>query len=190
MLEQAAAGDGFRGIDRILANVDVLYDALFVDDKSRTLSQFVARSTNLLQPNRNPKLFENLQVRIAQEWKTEAELLRVGSVRCRAVTTDSENHRVACIQLWPISLIGFEFTASSFGKCEHVEDENDVLLASKIAELDLFPVIAEEREIRSLVSWPQDPHGRGLSESRRRESCGEQDHCPDEHSKSLHRDLS
>jgi hypothetical protein len=153
MLEQAAAGDGFGGVHRVLANVDVLNDTLLVDNKGRALSQFVARSTNLLQPDRHPKLFENLEVGIAQEWKTEAELLRVGSVRRRAVTTNSENHRVACIQLWPISLIGFEFAASSLGKGKHIEDEDDILLAPEIAELDLLPIIAEEREIRSLVPW-------------------------------------
>ena len=153
MLEQAAAGNSFCGIDRVLANVDVLNDTLLVDHEGRALSQFVARSTNLLQPNRHPKLFEDLEVRVAQKRKTETELLRVGSIRRRAVTTNSENHGVARIQLWPISLIGFEFAASSLRKGEHIEDEDDILLAFEIAELDLLPIIAEEREIRSLVPW-------------------------------------
>jgi hypothetical protein len=153
MLEQAAAGDGFGGVHRVLTNVDVLNDPLLVDNEGRALSQLVARSTHLLHPNRYPKLFENLKVRIAQERKAEAELLREGSVRRRAVTTDSENHRIARIQLWPISLIGFEFAASSLRKGEHIEDEDDILLASEVAELDLLPVIAQQREIRSLVPW-------------------------------------
>jgi hypothetical protein len=190
MLEQAAAGDGLRWIHRVLADVDVLNDALFVDDKSRPLGQFVARSAHLFQAHRNAILLKHLEIWVTQERKSNVKLLREGSVRRRTVTTDTEHDGVARIQLWPISLIGFEFTASSFGKRKHVEDENDVLLPSEIAELDLFPVIAEKREIGSLVSRPQDPCGRGLSESRRRKGSGEQDHHPGEHSKNLHWDLS
>ena len=62
----------------------------------------------------------------------DVELLGVRRVRCRTVTADPEDHRIACFQLWPISLIGFEFTASGFGEGQDVENEHHVLLAVKI----------------------------------------------------------
>ena len=190
MLEQAAAGDGFRRINRVLAEVDVLNHALLVDNEGRALSQLVARSPDLFKANRHPKLFEDLQICIAQERKVNVELLREGSVRRRAVTTYAENYRVGRIQLWPISLIGFEFGASSLCKGEHVEDEDNVLLASKVAEFDLLPIITEQREVRRLVSGAQDPRSRGLSKSRRSEGESHQGNPPSEHAKSFHVDLS
>lgn len=60
VLEQAAAGDGFRRINRVLAEIDVLNHALLVDDEGRALSQLVARSPDLFKANRHPKLFEDL----------------------------------------------------------------------------------------------------------------------------------
>lgn len=185
-LQQAAAGDGLRRVHRILANVDVLDDTLFVDNEGRALSQFVARSTDLFLANRDPKLLEDFEVRIAQERKRDIELLREGGIRRRAVTAYAENYCVARIQLWPISLIGFEFVASSLCKGQHVEDEHDILLPSEVAELDLFPVIAQQCEIWGLVSRPQDSRGRGLSQSGRREGKGREGHRPGEHSKSFH----
>jgi hypothetical protein len=70
-------------------------------------------------------------------------LLGVGGIRRRAIATNSEDDSVACIQFLPISLIGFEFGASSVGERKHVKDEDDVLFSSEIAEFDLLPVIAE-----------------------------------------------
>jgi hypothetical protein len=174
MLEQATAGDGFRRVNRVLAEVDVLNHALLVHDEGRPLSQLVAGSPDLLKANRHPELLEHPQIRITQELKVNIELLREGGIRRRAVTAYAENYGVTRIQLWPISLIGFEFGASSLGEGEHIENEDHVLLASEVAELDLLPIIAEQSEIRRLVSGTQDPRSRGLSESRRSEGEGHQ----------------
>ena len=87
MLKQAAAGHGFRRVDRVLAHVDVLNHALLVDNEGRALSQFIARPTDLFKTNRDPKRLEDLEVRIAQERKVDIELLCEGSVRRRTITT-------------------------------------------------------------------------------------------------------
>jgi hypothetical protein len=117
------------------------------------------------------------------------ELLREGSVRRRAVTTYPKNYCVARIQLWPISLIGFEFVASGFCKGEHVEDKDNVLLPFEVAELDLLPVIAEQGKIWSLVSGTQDVRCGSLSAGGRSEGKGDKQ-PPDERAKTFHGDLS
>jgi hypothetical protein len=142
MLEEATGGNGFRRVNGILADVDMLDDALLINDECRTLSQFVAGATHHFLANGHPVLSENLEICIGQQGEMNINLLREGSVRRRAVTADAKDNRVARVQLWPINLIGFEFTASSLCKCEYVEDQDDVLFRSKIAEFDLFPIVA------------------------------------------------
>lgn len=151
MSEEATGGDGFRRVNRILSDVDVLDDALFINDECRTLSQFEAGAAHHFLANRDSVLSEHFEIGISQQWEMNIQLLREGSVRRRAVTTDAKDNRVARVQLWPINLIGFEFAASSLCKGEYVKDEDDILLSSKVAELDLLPGVAEQREVRCLV---------------------------------------
>src|SRR5208282_3487594 len=104
-----------------------LNDALFVDDERRALRQLVTRAPHLLLANWHSVLPEHLEVGVAQQREMDVDLASKCGIRCRAVTTNSENDRVTRFQLWPISLIGFQFAASSLREGEHVEDENDVL---------------------------------------------------------------
>jgi hypothetical protein len=162
MLEQAAGGDRLGGVDRILAYVDVLYDTLLVDDERRSLRQFVARGPDLLHAERHPKLFEHLSVRIAQQRKMNVDLLRVCGVRRWTVTAHPKDHRLACFQLGPISLIGFQFAGSSIREGQHVENDDHVLLPAEIAEFHFLPVVAEESEVWCFVSWSENTARRSL----------------------------
>ena len=184
MVEQAAGRHCLRGVDGILSNVDMLNDALFVDDERRTLSELVTGTADLLQTHGHPILPKHLEARVAQERELNVDLLGEGCIRCGTVTTDSENHRVARGQLGPINLIGFEFAGSSIGEGEHVEDEHDVLLPSKIAQLDLFPVVAQQSEIRRFLADAQDVGRWGISEGR---GGNGQRHCPNEYAENAHR---
>ncbi len=152
MPEKAAGLDGFRRVDCFLAQLDALNDALFVDDEGRALRELVTGTPHLLLANWHAVLSEHLEVRVAQQREMNVELSGKGGVGCGAITTNSKNDRVTRVQLWPISLIGFEFTASSLCEGQHIKDQDDVFLPSKLAELDLLPIIAEQREVRCLVS--------------------------------------
>ncbi len=175
MPQKAARLHRFRRVHCVLAQLDTLNDALFVDDERRALRQLVTRAPHLLLANRHSVLPEHFEVRVAQQGEMNVDLARKCRVRCRAVTTNSKNNRVTRFQLWPISLIGFQFAASSLGEGEHVEDEDDVLFPSKLAELDLLPIIAEQREVRGLVSGAQQVCSGALGVSR--SSKGQGGHC-------------
>jgi hypothetical protein len=166
MPEEATGGDSFRRVNGILSDVDVLDDALLIHDERCTLSQLVAGAAHHFLANGHSVLSENLEICIGQQREMNVKLLREGGVRRRAVTADAKDNRVARVQLWPINLIGFEFAASSLCECEYVKDEDDVLLSSKIAKSDLFPVIAEQREVRCFVPRPQRLSGGSLGECR------------------------
>jgi hypothetical protein len=155
VLEQAARCHRLRRVDGVLSEVHVLNDPLLVDDERRTLSQLVTRATDLFETHGHAILPEHLETGIAQEGKVNVDLFREGRVRCGAITTNAKNHRVIRIQLGPINLIGFEFAASGVGKGKHIKNEDDVLLTSKIAELDLLPIVAQQREIWRFVTGAQ-----------------------------------
>jgi hypothetical protein len=143
MLEQTAGVECLRRVDRVLPHVDVRNHSLLVDDEGRPLCQLVARRPDLLHSKRHTVLPEHLRSRIAEQREMNVELLGIRGICCRTVTTDSEHHRIACFQLGPISLIGFEFAASGVGKGEDVEDDDDILLSVKIAEFDFLPIVAQ-----------------------------------------------
>ena len=97
VFEQATGGDHFRRVDGVLPDVHVLNDALLVDNKRCPLSQLETATSYLFEANGHPILSQHFEVRISEEGKVNVELLRESCVCCRAVTANSENHRVACI---------------------------------------------------------------------------------------------
>src|SRR5277367_4136615 len=116
MPKEATGGDGFCRVHGILSDVDMLDDALLIHDERCTLSQFVTGAAHHLLANRHSVLFENLEICIGQQRELNIKLLGEGGIRRRTVTAYAKDNRVAPVQLLPISLIGFEFAASSL--CE------------------------------------------------------------------------
>src|SRR4029077_262727 len=101
-------------------------------------------------------------VHVAEKRKRNSDLLGECGVGGGTVDADSEDDGVACFEFGQISLIGLKFFRSTAGKCQDVEGENDVFLASIIAQLHLLPLVAEEREIGRRVTYLQIRLGDGF----------------------------
>jgi hypothetical protein len=149
--KQTAGRYSFGRVDSVLTDLHALNDAPFVHHEGRPLRQVVAGAANLFLSKRDTVLLKHFPVLVAQQRKMNVKLSSEGSVGGGTVGANSQDDGVACFQLWPISLIGFEFTASSFCESQDIEDENDILFGQVVAQSHFFPIVAQKREVRCLV---------------------------------------
>jgi len=83
-------------------------------------------------------------VHVTKEGKCNSDLFCESGVGGGTVYADSQDDCVACFELGHISLIGLQFFRSTTGERQNVESENDIFLAPEIAQLNLFPFIAQK----------------------------------------------
>ncbi len=141
-------------VNRRFTLLDVPDDALFIDRKRSAC----AVTAFLVE---NAVISDHLAFEIAQQRKRHLNVFGETFVGCVAFRTDPQNLRAAFLEFGNIRLIRLQFLRSATGEGEHVKGEHDVLLTSKIAELDRLPRSIGERKIRCLVADFQISPGRG-----------------------------
>ena len=141
------------GIDGRVAFFDVLDDAVLVDDDVGALSPLIGLGLNVVALE-DAVFLEHLLVHVAQKRKFDVDLLGESGVGCGGIHTDAKDFGIGGVDFSCIDsrLDRLELFGSTTGKGENVDGEEYVLLALKVAELDGFPLIAEESEIGSGVA--------------------------------------
>ena len=152
-MEGGAEGEGGIGVDCVVAFVDEADDALLVDDNvgaESPLVVFVFDGVGFQDAVGG----EHLVVHVAEEREVKAVLFGEGGVGGGAIEADAEDFGVGGRDAAGIdaSLDGAHLLGTTFGECEDVDSEEDVFLAAVVAELDGFPFVGEEGEIRGGVA--------------------------------------
>ena len=128
VLEQAAGGARAFRVDGVAAPVDMLDDAVAVDNESGAVGQPHDRDQNAVVPRDGLLL-------VAQEGKLQAQLLRKGFVLGPVVDADPDDLGARLLEFGDISLIRRKLLGSTWGEGLDVKRQHDRLLAAKVAEL-------------------------------------------------------
>ncbi len=154
-MQGGAHGQGGVGIDGVITFFDKLDDALLVDDDVGTQSPLVAFVIlcGVVGFEDSVRL-EHLAVHVAEEREGNADLLGEGGVGGGTIHADAEDFRIRGVNLTggDSSLDRLKLLRSTTGEGQHVDGEEDVLLAAIVAELHGFPSVAEESELRGGVA--------------------------------------
>ena len=153
LVEGGAEGEGGVGVDGVVTLVDEADDALLVDDNvgaESPLVVFVLDGVGFQDAVRG----EHLVVHVAEERKVKAVLFGEGGVGRRAIEADAQDFGVGGGNAPRVdaSLHGAHLLGTAFGEGEDVDGEEDVFLAAVVAELDGFPIVGEQGEIRGAVA--------------------------------------
>ena len=117
-----------RGIDRYVSFVDVLNDPVLIYYECGSISE-------TLRFVENAVILHHCSFEIAQEGKSDADVLRKAFVSWNAVDTYTENLSIGSFEFGDISLIRLQFFRSTTCEGQHVEGEHNILLPLKVAEL-------------------------------------------------------
>jgi len=137
-------GKSVVGIDGGITFFDVLDDAVLVYDDIRALRPLVGLALHVIALE-DAVGREHLFVHVAQQRKLDIDLLGERGVGCRGIHADAKNFGVGSVDFSCVDsrLDRLELFGSTTGESEHVNCEQNIFLAMKIAELDSFPLIAE-----------------------------------------------
>jgi len=127
MRQDVARVRGARRIDSHSSFIDVLDEAVFIDDERGAISVaafFV----------KYPVISDDCSFEIAQQRKSNAVLFGELAISRDAVHADSENLSVVTFEFGDISLIRLHFLRSTTGEGQHVEGQHDIFLALEIAQ--------------------------------------------------------
>jgi len=78
---------------------------------------------------------------IAQKGEFHPELLAIYLERKPGINADSEYLRILVFEVGDIRLISLQFCRSASGKRQHEESKNYILLASKVTQTYLVPIL-------------------------------------------------
>ena len=109
MLQYVACFGGSSRINRHISFIDVLNDAVFVDDKCGSIAE-------ALLFIKNPVVFYNGSLEITEQWKSYTDVLRETPVGGNAIDADAENLSIRSFEFGDISLIRLQFFRSTTGK--------------------------------------------------------------------------
>ena len=137
-------GESVVGIHGGVAFFDVLDDAVFVDDDVGALRPFEGLILHVVAFEDTVGR-QHLFVHVAEQWKFDVDLLRESGVGCGRIHADAEDFRIRGVDFSCVDsrLDRLELFGSTTGESQHVNGEQNIFLAAKIAELDSFPLIAE-----------------------------------------------
>jgi len=152
-VQGGAHSKGGVGINGAVAFVDQLDDALFVDDNIGAQSPFVGFVLDVVTLEDAVGL-QHLAVHVAEEGEGDADLLGESGVGSGTIERDSKNFRIRGIDFTggDSSLDRLKLFRSTAGEGQDVDGEENVLFAAVVAELDGFPAVAEEGEVRGDVT--------------------------------------
>ena len=140
-------------VNRAIALLDVLDDAVLIDDDVGALRPLVSL-VFLVVVLQNAVGSEHFLIHIAQQRELYIDLLGEGGVRGWAIHAYAKNFRVGGIDLACAysRLDRLELLGSTTGERQDVNRQEDVFLSAIIAELDRLPLIAEQTEIGSRIT--------------------------------------
>jgi hypothetical protein len=147
-VQSSAHGQSGVGIDRAVAFVDQLDDALLVDDNVGAQGPLV-RFVVFVVAFEDAVGLEHLAVHVAEEREGDADLLGECGVGSGAIHTDTEDFRIRGVDFsgGDSSLDRLKLLRSTAGEGQDVNGEVDVLLAAVVAELHGFPPVTEKSEV-------------------------------------------
>ncbi len=159
-MQGGAHGEGGVGIDGAVALFDKLDDALLVDDDVGAQSPLIGLILFVIALEDAVGL-EHLAVHVAEEREGDADLFGERGVGRGTIHTNSENFGFRGVNLTggDSSLDRLKLLRSTPGEGQDVDGEKDVLLAAIVAELDRFPLVAEQSELGSDVADPEGHFG-------------------------------
>ena len=168
-MQIGADREGVVGIDCGVAFFDVLDDAVFVDDDVGALRPLVGFRLHVVSLE-DAIGAEHLFIHVAEQRKLDIDLLGEGGVGCGGIHADAENFRIRGVDFAAVDsrLDRLELFGSTTCEGEHIDGEKDIFLATKIAEFDCFPLIAEQAEVRRGVADFERDFGDLISFLRRR----------------------
>jgi len=117
-----------RGIDRYVSFVDVLNDPVLIYYECGSISE-------TLRFVENAVILHYCSFEIAEEWKSDADVLREAFVSWNAVDAYSENLSIGSFEFGDISLIRLQFFRSTTCESQHVEGQHNILLPLEVAQL-------------------------------------------------------
>ena len=122
----------------------MLDDAVLVDDDVGALRPFEGLILHVVAFE-DAVGRQHLFVHVAEQWKFDVDLLRESGVGCGRIHADAEDFRIRGVDFSCVDsrLDRLELFGSTTGESEHVNGEQNIFLAAKIAQLDSFPLIAE-----------------------------------------------
>ena len=143
-MQVSAHGESGVGVDGGVAFFDVLDDAVFVDDDVGALCPFEGLILHVVAFE-DAVDRQHLFVHVAEQGKFDVDLLRESGVGCGRIHADAEDFRIRGVDFSCVDsrLDRLELFGSTTGESEHVNGEQNIFLAAKIAQLDSFPLIAE-----------------------------------------------
>ena len=109
----ACFGSG-RRINRYISFINVLNDAVFVDNECGSIAE-------ALLFIKNSVVFHHSPFEITQQWKRYADVLRETPVGRNTVDADAENLSIGSFEFGDISLIRLQFFRSTTGEGQHIE---------------------------------------------------------------------
>ncbi len=154
-MQGGAHSQGGVGIDSAVAFFDELDDTLLVDDDVGAQSPLVAFVIfRRVVGFEDAVGLEHLAVHVAEEGKSDADLLGEGRVGSGTIHADAEDFRIRGVDLTggDSSLDRLKLLRSTTREGQDVNGKEDVLLAAEVAELHGFPAVAEKGEIRGGVT--------------------------------------
>jgi hypothetical protein len=171
-VEFCTDGEGVVGIDSAVALLDVLDDAILVNDDIGALGPLIGLALNVAG-FQNPVGGQHFFVHVAEQWEFDADLFGKGGVGRGRIDADAINCRVVEINLARVDsrLDRLELFRSTLGESKDINSEKDILFATQFAEFHGLPLIAQKREVRGNVAHLERDLGdlcRLLRGSRRR----------------------
>ena len=163
-----AAGDLFAGllfvqiganrervirIDGAFVKINVLDDAILVDDDVRALRPLIILALHVVTLE-DSVVLEHFFVHVAEERKFDVDLLGECCVCRGGIHTDAEDCRIVFVDLTgsESSLDRLKLLRSTTGESKDIDREKDVFLAAKVRKLDGFPLVAEECKVGSVIA--------------------------------------
>ena len=146
------------GVYGAVAFLDVLHDAILVDNNVRALRPLIRFVLNVVALE-NAILLQHLLVHVAEQRELDIDLFGEGGVCGRTIHAYAEDFRVGGVDLACAysRLDRLELLGSTTGEGENVDGKEHIFLTVKITELDGFPLIAKESEIgRGVANFERD----------------------------------
>ena len=141
------------GVYGAVAFLDVLHDAILVDNNVRALLPLIRFVLNVVALE-NAILLQHLLVHVAEQRELDIDLFGEGGVCGRTIHAYAEDFRVGGVDLACAysRLDRLELLGSTTSESQNVNRQQDIFLTAIIAQLNGFPLIAEQREIRSRIA--------------------------------------
>ena len=144
LVQVSADRQSIIGIDGGIAFFDMLHDSVLVDHDVGALRPFIGVALNVVA-FQNAVSGKHFFVHVTEQRELDFSFLGKSGVCRGRVHADPKNFGIRGVDFSCVDsrLDRLELFGSATGESEHVNGEQNIFLAAKIAELDSFPLIAE-----------------------------------------------